>query len=250
MAVRHVIDLPQASIEIEERVRYLFVVETGQLRNMAELERYTREIDALIARSGVDKAVIDARGEVGDPPADVRAAMWEWLVSPQRGFTTVAFVLPSEMAVARVNMTALSRRAPIRAFDSVQQAQRWLMRGTRPTLSATDVPTGRAPSSRPPARQPSSQDALAPTERPPSGQDFAQVRVPSSPAVPREAAAPRRTSDSGFRRPTAGGSEVAEGARTKLRAPADRAQRESELRSRRSDDDENGGENDGGSRVA
>lgn len=254
MALRHVIELPQASIEVEGRTGYLFVVETGQLRSVREVEIYAREMEALIARSGVDKAVIDARGEIGDPPPEVREAMWEWLVAPDRGFTTIAFVLPSEMAVARVNMTALSRRVAIRAFDSVQQAQRWLMRGTRPTLSASDVPSSRTPSSHPPARR--SHEALAPTERPPSAPNLpTTAHIPSAPPVPRHPARPARrpSSDDGLRRPQPGRSELAEGARTSLRAPADRPQRDSELRSRKAsgkDGGENGGENGGGSRVA
>ncbi len=243
MPARHVIDLPQASIEVEARSGYLFVIETGQLRSRGELDRYTREMEMLIGRTGLNKAIIDARGEVGEPAVDVREAMWEWLVSSERGFEMVAFVLPSEMAVARVNMTALSRRATVRAFESVQQAQRWLMRGTRPTLSASDLPSGgRSSSARP--RADSDQDALAPTERP-APSDAPAARVPSAAPVPRDVA-PRRSSDRGFRRPTPGGSEVVGGAGSKLRAPSERSHRESEMRSRGKSADED----DDGSQVA
>lgn len=147
MSKREIISLPAAQVEIEPRDGYLFVVESGQLRNMAELRRYTDAMDDAVRRTGLTTAVIDARGEIGDPPQSVRDAMWAWLMDPGRGFSVIAFVLPSEMAVARVNMTALSQQVSVRAFDSVFAAQRWLRRGPRFSTQAAT----RRPSSRPPA---------------------------------------------------------------------------------------------------
>lgn len=249
MALRRTIELAHAQVEVEERSGYLYVVETGQLRNMRELHAYTSAMDEVVAQTGIDRAVIDARGEVGDPPAEVRAAMWDWLGSPERGFSLVAFILPSEMAVARVNMTALSRRAPVRAFTSVQEAQRWLTRGPRAT-SSMFAPSAERISSRPPPRA----DANAPTERPPAATAPTVPAFPRPPAVPAEAAEPRservprpsppprsstpaprgvdsarRPSDRGFRPPQPGPSERAHG---NVSAEATRPVRESELRSR------------------
>lgn len=271
MSLRRTIELPHAQIAIEERSGYLFVVETGQLRNLRELAEYTTTMDEVIAASGIQKAIIDARGEVGDPPAEVRNAMWDWLMSPERGFAQVAFILPSEMAVARVNMTALSRRAPVRAFESVQEAQRWLTRSTKPNSSVVgmQVQADRS-SSRPPPLQRGDAAATAPTERPPSGAPATRA-VPRAPGVPSESRPPsdraqratpdpstrgRTASDrGGFRPPEPGPSERA---RTKGQAPADRAARDSELRPREgaprqdptSSQPPKGGGKKGGSQVA
>src|SRR5262245_14154134 len=131
MPAHEVIALPHARVQVDERPGYLLVVETGTLESVEEVRAYTAALDAIIERTGIKRALIDARGEVGEPDPEARAAMWDWLAALDRGFTMVAFVLPSEMAVARVNMTALSKRAQVRAFDSTHTAQRWLTRGPR-----------------------------------------------------------------------------------------------------------------------
>lgn len=187
MALRHVIEFSNARIEVEERKGYLLVVESGQLRTTAEVARYARAMQSVVTRSGIDRAIIDARGEVGDPPAEVREAMWTWLSTPDRGFSKVAFVLPSEMAIARVNMTALSKRAPLRAFDTVQQATRWLTRSTRSTMTLPALSTA------PPDH---ASDEPRPTGLEPT-------RVPPAPSVPRDA--PPRSI--GFRPPAPGFSD-------------------------------------------
>jgi hypothetical protein len=162
-----IIQLARAVIEVEKRNGYLFLVETGQLGSVREVLAYANAMQEVIAKSGIDRAVIDARGEEGDPPPEVRAAMWEWLAAPDRGFAKVAFVLSSEMAVARVNMTALSRKAPVRAFDSVHAATRWLTRETRSgsTLAMPAVREEGSSSARAPRTD--STEAHAPTEPPP-----------------------------------------------------------------------------------
>ncbi len=137
MGAREVIELPDAYVEIEARPGYLFVVETGQLKRVSDVRSYTGRLDAIARRLERGRALIDARGEIGEPPEDVREAMWSWLSGPERALEVIAFVLPTEMAVARVNMIALARRAPLRAFDSVQGAQRWLLRDPRISTGLT-----------------------------------------------------------------------------------------------------------------
>ncbi len=139
MGVREVIELSDAYIEVEARPGYLFVVESGQLTRLGELRRYTARLDAVARRLGRDRALIDARGELGEPPQSVRQAMWAWLTGEDRAIRSFAFVLPSEMAVARVNMTALACKARLRAFDSVQAAQRWLLRDPRVSSAGTQA---------------------------------------------------------------------------------------------------------------
>ena len=125
-------------MEVEERPGYLFIVESGRMGGIREVQRYQLEVDEIVRQTGIKRALIDARGEVGDAPADVREAMWEWLLDPSRGFEVAAFVLPPGMAVARVNMTALSRTA--------WRARRRCERRSRPTVG----PRGRATWCRPP----------------------------------------------------------------------------------------------------
>ena len=84
MGAREVIELAQAYIEVEPRPGYLFVVETGQLTRLGEVKRYTSRLDAIARRLERNKALIDARGEIGDPPEDVREAMWSWLTDRLR----------------------------------------------------------------------------------------------------------------------------------------------------------------------
>jgi len=138
MSSREVIELPHALIEVEARPGYLFIIETGSLDSMSELKRYTARLDAMARRLQRTKALIDARGEVGDPSPEIRKAMWEWLTGVDRTFERVAFVLATEMAVARVNMTALSRRAQLRAFDAIHAGQRWLLRDPRLSTAGTE----------------------------------------------------------------------------------------------------------------
>jgi hypothetical protein len=154
-----VLELRNARIQVEERPGYLYLIESGTLKSVQEVAEYAAALEAIIQRTGIARAIIDARDEMGSEavPDVVRNAMWDWLAAHDRGFQMVAFILPSEMAVARVNMTALARRALVRAFDSVQQAQRWLTRGPRQSsMSLSSItppmpPSGvRAGSSSPP----------------------------------------------------------------------------------------------------
>ena len=151
--LREVIQLPHARVEVEQQEGLLFIVETGQIKSLPEVARYIAAMDDIVRRTGTDRAVIDARGEIGDPPAAVREVMWSWILDPGRGFSILAFVLPTEMAIARVNMTALSQGAKVRAFDSVFAAQRWIARGPRFSTAAFRPPSSRPPPmEQPPAR--------------------------------------------------------------------------------------------------
>jgi len=77
--------------------------------------------------------------------------MWAWLTAEDRPIRSFAFVLPSEMAIARVNMTALACKATLRAFGSVQAAQRWLLRDPRLSSASTQSKMETEPPLREPA---------------------------------------------------------------------------------------------------
>lgn len=133
-------------VEVEERPGYLFIVESGRITGMTDVRRYQSEVDRIVRSSGLRRALIDARGEVGEPAPEVRQAMWDWLLDAERSFDVVAFVLPEGMVTARVNMTALSRGANLRAFETMSAAQRWLARGGRTTVADMRPPSSQPPS--------------------------------------------------------------------------------------------------------
>lgn len=180
MLPRQVIELPQAVVEVEIRSGYLFVVESGQLSSLADVTRYCESMDRIVLESKIHMAIIDARAELGDPPESVREAMWRWLSAADRGFSVTAFVLPTEIAVARVNMTALVKGAKLRAFTNVHDAQRWLLRrprfATRPTMAAQEAQPS-APDLREPAES-STHRRLRPGEYKSTEERIDHVGVP------------------------------------------------------------------------
>jgi hypothetical protein len=134
--MERVITVGGARITAEVRAGYLFLVESGRIRTLRELRDYLGEMEALMRDSGLRRALVDARDEEGGNAPDLIAAMWDWLES-EHGFARVAYVLGSEITTARVNMTALSRQVPVRAFTSVPDAIAWLLRtSVRPPPSA------------------------------------------------------------------------------------------------------------------
>lgn len=188
------IELPNARILIEERPGYLYMVEQGTLLTVEELRRYSVAMEQLSERTGLRRALIDSRSaSTVDPPREVRDGMWKWLLSG-RAFDQIAFVLHDEMHVARVNMTALSQRAGVKAFAAVHEAHRWLtgrQRSPSQVFAApgatTPVPPPRAESATPlPERR---------TQTPPR---------PSQPPPP--AFSSTRSSEISLPRPTSSGS--------------------------------------------
>lgn len=144
------VSLANARIEVEERPGYLYMVEHGTLRSVDEVQRYATAMEDLADRTGLRRALIDSRlSEPVEPPKDVRDAMWRWLLSA-RAFDQIAFLLKDEMHVARVNMTALSQRASVKAFAQVHEAHRWLS-GRQRTLSQ-GIPVSGVPRTPPPPR--------------------------------------------------------------------------------------------------
>ncbi len=140
-----VIELGTARVEVEQRPGYLYMVEHGHLLTRDEVQAYAGAIELVVERTGCAVALIDARGsEGGEPTREARDAMWSWLTSG-RALKQIAFVMANEMTVARVNMTALSSGARIRAFGSVHEAHRWLSGRQRTASQAFVAPTSVPP---------------------------------------------------------------------------------------------------------
>lgn len=186
--------LPNGRIEVEERPGYLYVVEHGTLLTVGEVERYADALETLATRAGLRRALIDSRhADTLEPSPEVREAMWSWLVAP-RCFDQIAFVLPSELAVVRVNMLARSHRAGVCAFGAVHEAHRWLT-GRQRSLSQTfSSPLGSTATPVPPPRAESGERTLEPstspgsrrTQVPPTARSHEDAARPSSvPPAPR-----------------------------------------------------------------
>jgi hypothetical protein len=137
--------LTSSRIHVEVRDGYIHVVAVGLLRSLYEVEEHAVLMDKLMATHGTRRALIDARGQTGEPEPEVRAAAWDWFRS-ERSFDLVGYVVPesAQLKATRVNMTALSLSMNLRAFTTVIEAHRFLtMRRARSTGSFPAVRTSR-----------------------------------------------------------------------------------------------------------
>ncbi len=143
------IELSNGSATLTARADYLLVVEHGTLSTPDEVLRYVTELEMAGQRFHLRRLLVDARSEVDEAESrgEASSAMWRWIRS-QRGFDMIGYVLRDEMTIARVNMTALSERLPVRAFSAVADGHRWLARARPSSTSLT--PARPVPSSVPP----------------------------------------------------------------------------------------------------
>ena len=178
--LKETIELPEAIVEVEDHDAFLFLRERGRLRDIGDVEKYTRELARIKALTGRRRAVVDAREERDESTSEIREAMWKWLCDPTQGFEMVAFVLSSEMAVARVNMTALSRGVDVRAFDTLFAAQRWLVRGKRRSTAANMLAARRESTAPPPSSDRPSGASSRPPRSTPSGSNPPGSNPPGS----------------------------------------------------------------------
>lgn len=158
------IELASGSATMTARADYLLVVEHGTLASGEEALRYVTELELAAQRYQLRRLLVDARSEVDeiDSRGDARGAMWRW-IRTQRVFDMIGYVLRDEMTIARVNMTALSERLPVRAFAGVAEGHRWL---AKQRASSTAIPASRPTSSSvppPPMRTPMPPRASMPT---------------------------------------------------------------------------------------
>jgi hypothetical protein len=137
--------LRNSRIHVDVRDGYIHIVAVGHLRDLDEVAEHNDLMERLMAELGTRRAIVDARGQTGEPTPEVRNAVWEWFRS-DRAFELVAYVVPAsaEMKAARVNMTALSLGMSLRAFTSVIEAHRFL---TAKRKSSSTFPAARDPKS-------------------------------------------------------------------------------------------------------
>jgi hypothetical protein len=152
---RETVHLKSSRFDVDERDGYLHIVAIGILSSLEQVAECNAAFSRLMSERGTRRALLDARGQQGEPPPEVRAAVWDWFKS-DRAFETVAYVVPESegMKAARINMTAVALGMNLRAFVSVIEAHRFLSpkRGSSmfPAVREGDGGVTRAPSSFPP----------------------------------------------------------------------------------------------------
>lgn len=107
---------------------YVRTTEVGELMTGAEMRRYMAALERFVVEAGVTSVLFDARRDgpprVGDQ--ETREARWQHLAGPSR-IARSAVVVESDLAVARVNMTARARKVVLQAFVEPGAALAWLV---------------------------------------------------------------------------------------------------------------------------
>ena len=128
------LELSAGSFAIEPRQGYLHVIHPGSLATEEEVYVYSLAVEREAGRHAVRRLLIDARAEGTEERTEVRTALWRWL-GMTRALDGIAIVARDTLAATRINMTALSQRLSIRAYDDPTSAVRWLTRSSRSTGS-------------------------------------------------------------------------------------------------------------------
>jgi hypothetical protein len=84
-------------------------------------------VDQAIARSGVRRVLLDRR-DAPELCEEVEAIFRHWVESA-RSFERVGVVGLGHMERVGTNMRALARKLEVRAFEGVDEAENWLVRG-------------------------------------------------------------------------------------------------------------------------
>lgn len=117
---------------IETATAFVRVKMLRRIADVDEADRLQSRIEEATRGAGLTAVLFDYRGVVGHDES-VRSAMWEW--AGACGLQALALLVDSELSRVRMNMTALSKRVPIRAFLTENDALSWLTdpAGRRPT---------------------------------------------------------------------------------------------------------------------
>ena len=107
---------------------YLRVSEQGDPASAEEMTRYYEAIDRALGVGGYRALLIQAQRQAPDAASPkwvpIRAARWQALSNSRA--ERIAVLVEDDLAVARVQMTALSMKAPVRAFRDETDALHWL----------------------------------------------------------------------------------------------------------------------------
>ncbi|MGF1469405.1 MAG: hypothetical protein ACFCGT_25070 [Sandaracinaceae bacterium] len=142
MSGRALVELSFGELEVEERPGYLLLAEAGSLTTTGDLAEYVEVLEGIMADYGARKAILDVRGQIGDFGAAVHERLWRWLESG-RAFRRLALLVATDLTMAEVNLTAMRREAPVRAFVRLTEAQRWLLQRRQNTSQSYPPPPPR-----------------------------------------------------------------------------------------------------------
>ncbi len=99
-------------------------VTTTAAPDLAGTQRVLEVLDGLLREHRLRAVLFDTRG-VDPPTPDARECWWAWIEAATH-HDRVAVIVMSEMTQIRGNMTALSRRSPVRSFTDIAVAEAWL----------------------------------------------------------------------------------------------------------------------------
>lgn len=109
---------------------YLGVVLSRAMATLDEARALHQEIARRLAAATLTRVLLDYRA-VGIHSDEVRECMWTWAeqapLDPHAPIEAIAAVVSGELTRVRLNMTALARRVPMRAFASEVDAVHWLV---------------------------------------------------------------------------------------------------------------------------
>ncbi len=109
---------------------YVGVVLARPMATVDEAHALHREIARRLAAATLTRVLLDYRA-VGAHTDEVRECMWAWAeqapLDPHAPIEAIAAVVTGELTRVRLNMTALARRVPMRAFANEVDAVKWLV---------------------------------------------------------------------------------------------------------------------------
>lgn len=108
--------------------------QSGVLGSVDEARRVQQLLERALHNAGHGLVLFDNR-LTGEPESEARESMWAW----SRDCTVVervALLLESDLSLVRANMTALSKRSPVRSFSDEDEARTWLLKRRTGTLRA------------------------------------------------------------------------------------------------------------------
>lgn len=110
---------------------YLGVALARPMSTIDEAHALHREIARRLAAATLTRVLLDYRA-VGDHTDEVRECMWAWAaqapLDPRAPIEAIAAIVTGELTRVRLNMTALARRVPMRAFANEVDAVQWLVK--------------------------------------------------------------------------------------------------------------------------
>ncbi|MEM9696279.1 MAG: STAS/SEC14 domain-containing protein [Myxococcota bacterium] len=118
----------------EARDYYLYCWLRGTFTSEEQMLRYQRAIEAEMKPEQFRRRIMIDNREADPAPEHLRAAMWTWL-SVTKSIRRMALVANSAKITRRTDRTADRNRLTIRGFNTIEEAEAWLVPPDRETSS-------------------------------------------------------------------------------------------------------------------